>query len=338
MLDERKTAILRAVVQEYIETAQPVGSGHVAAAPGVQVSPATVRNEMAVLEQEGYLVQPHTSAGRIPTDKGYRFFVDHLSTPGVLDDVRRQQVGAFFETSRGALEGLLRRTSQLLTDLTSYASVVVGPSQERATVRSVQVVGLSPRHATVVVVVANGAVANEPLDLPVGMHDAKVSDAKVSAAGAHLAASLVGFALSSDRSVPPTGDTIVDDLCAGALVALAEHMNDAASPVFVRGASAMATAFDAVGTVREVLTALEQQLVVVSLVHDVLDRGLSVAIGAEHGVEPLVSCSVVLAPVVAEGEQVGTVGVVGPTRMNYPKALAAVDVVSERLGRRLEEG
>lgn len=333
MLDERKTAILRAVVQEYIETAQPVGSGHVASAPGVQVSPATVRNEMAVLEQEGYLVQPHTSAGRIPTDKGYRFFVDHLSAPGALDDVRRQQVGAFFDSSRGALEGLLRRTSQLLTDLTSYASVVVGPSQDRATVRSVQVVGLSPRHATVVVVFSNGAVANEPLDLPSG-----VADAKVAAAGAHLSAALVGFALSNDRAVPPSGDTAVDDLCRAALAALSEHMNDAASPVFVRGASAMATAFDAVGTVREVLTALEQQLVVVTLVHDVLDRGLSVAIGAEHGVEPLVACSVVLAPVVAEGEQVGTVGVVGPTRMNYPKALAAVDVVSERLGRHLEEG
>jgi len=333
MLDERKTAILRAVVQEYIETAQPVGSGHVASAPGVQVSPATVRNEMAVLEQEGYLVQPHTSAGRIPTDKGYRFFVDHLAAPGALDDVRRQQVGAFFETSRGALEGLLRRTSQLLTDLTSYASVVVGPSQDRATVRSVQVVGLSPRHATVVVVLSNGAVANEPLDIPLG-----TSDAKVVAAGAHLSSSLVGFALSSDRTVPPSGDPVVDDLCRAALGALAEHMNDAASPVFVRGASAMATAFDAVGTVREVLSALEQQLVVVTLVHDVLDRGLSVAIGAEHGVEPLVACSVVLAPVLAEGEQVGTVGVVGPTRMNYPKALAAVDVVSERLGRRLEEG
>jgi len=321
------------VVQEYIETAQPVGSSHVANAPGVRVSSATVRNEMAVLEQEGYLVQPHTSAGRIPTDKGYRFFVDHLASPGRLDDVRRQQVGAFFDTSRGALEGLLRRTSQLLTDLTNYASVVVGPSQDRATVRSVQIVGLNPRHATVVIVLSNGSVASEPLDLPDG-----ASDARLAAAGAHLSAHLAGTALTQGRAIPPSGDEIVDQLCAASLAALTDHMSDTTSPVFVRGASAMATAFDAVGTVREVLTALEQQLVVVSLVREVLDRGLSVAIGAEHGVEPLAACSVVIAPVVAEGEQVGTVGLVGPTRMNYPHALAAVDVVSERLGRRLEEG
>ena len=113
MLDDRKTAILRAVVQEYIATAQPVGSTHIADAPGVRVSSATVRNEMAVLEQEGYLAQPHTSAGRIPTDKGYRFFVDHMATPGRLEE-------------------MLHRTSDLLARLTNYAAVVVGPKAEAA--------------------------------------------------------------------------------------------------------------------------------------------------------------------------------------------------------------
>ena len=107
MLDERKIAILRAVVQEYIETAQPVGSSHVAHARGVNVSPATVRNEMAVLEQEGYLVQPHTSAGRIPTDKGYRSFVDNLSEPGRLDAARKQQIREFFASAHGAIEQML---------------------------------------------------------------------------------------------------------------------------------------------------------------------------------------------------------------------------------------
>ena len=102
MLDERKTAILRAIVQEYIATAQPVGSTHIANAPGVQVSSATVRNEMAVLEQEGYLVQPHTSAGRIPTDKGYRFFVDHITEPGRLDPASLRSASASSSTRRTA--------------------------------------------------------------------------------------------------------------------------------------------------------------------------------------------------------------------------------------------
>ena len=127
MLDDRKAAILRAVVQEYIATAQPVGSTHVARAPGVGVSSATVRNEMAVLEQEGYLAQPHTSAGRVPTDQGYRFFVDHLGRPGQADALTTRQVGEFFSASHGRLEEMLHHTSDLLTQLTRNAAVVVGP-------------------------------------------------------------------------------------------------------------------------------------------------------------------------------------------------------------------
>ena len=156
MLDERKTAILSAVVHEYIATAQPVGSTHIAGAPGVNVSSATVRNDMAVLEQEGYLVQPHTSAGRVPTDKGYRFFVDHLTAPGRLDDIAAQQVGEFFMTAHGRLEEMLHSTSNLLSSLTNYASVVVGPKSEAVAVRSVQLVGVHSNLATVVVVLSNG--------------------------------------------------------------------------------------------------------------------------------------------------------------------------------------
>ena len=114
MLDERKAAILRAVVEGYIETAQPVGSAHVARSTDMAVSSATVRNEMAVLEREGYLVQPHTSAGRIPTDKGYRFFVDQLSGPGPLEPGKQQLVREFFRKAHGELEQMLHDTSRLL--------------------------------------------------------------------------------------------------------------------------------------------------------------------------------------------------------------------------------
>jgi heat-inducible transcriptional repressor len=331
VLDERKTAILRAIVQEYITTAQPVGSTHVANAPGVQVSSATVRNEMAVLEQEGYVAQPHTSAGRIPTDKGYRFFVDHIGTPGRLDTVASQRVGAFFDTAHGRLEELLHQTTNLLAQVTSHASVVIGPSTERAVVRSIQVVGLSARHATVVAVLSNGSVENAQLELPVD-----TTEVRLSAATAHLQRALIGLSLDRTISLNSTGDTDLDQICGAAARALRRPGGD--EPVFVGGTASMANAFDAVDTVRSVLRTLEQQYVMVSLVRDILDRGLSVAIGAEHGVEPLVACSVVIAPVFVEGEQVGTIGVLGPTRMDYPQALATVEAVSDRLGRRLGEG
>src|SRR6478672_11008837 len=124
MLDERKAAILRAVVEEYIETAQPVGSGHVA--PAVNVSSATVRNELATLEQEGYLQQPHTSAGRVPTEKGYRYFVDSLTGPGTLGASQVQQVRSFFATAHGELEQMLHQTSRLLSAVTAHLSRHLG--------------------------------------------------------------------------------------------------------------------------------------------------------------------------------------------------------------------
>jgi len=330
MLDERKTAILRAIVQEYITTAQPVGSTHIAHASGVNVSSATVRNEMAVLEQEGYLVQPHTSAGRIPTDKGYRFFVDHLAGPRPLDQVTSQRVGAFFDATHGRLEEMLHQTSQLLAQLTHHAALVVGPAADRAVVRSVQVVGLSARVAVVVAVFSNGSVENETIELSGDM-----SELRLTGASSHLQRHLAGRSLDPS-DLPSTGDADVDEVCRAAVGALVLARNQ--EPVFVGGTAVMAQSFDAVDTVRSVLHTLEQQYVMVSLVRDVLNRGLSVAIGAEHGIEPLVACSVVVAPVVVDGEHLGTVGVLGPTRMDYPQALATVEVVSERLGRHLGDG
>src|SRR4051812_8691077 len=158
-MDERRAAILRAVVEGYTESAQPVGSAAVARDHGINVSSATIRNEMVALEQDGYLVQPHTSAGRIPTDKGYRQFVDSfVPGPGPLDASSRQQVSSFFAKAHGALEDMLQSTSRLLSNLTDYAAVVVGPSREEATIRSVQVVGLGGHNALVVAVLDNGVV------------------------------------------------------------------------------------------------------------------------------------------------------------------------------------
>jgi heat-inducible transcriptional repressor len=333
MLDERRAAILRAVVEGYIETAQPVGSGHVARREGIAVSPATIRNDMVVLEQEGYLSQPHTSAGRIPTDKGYRFFVDSLVGPGELDAARRQQVKSFFATTHGAIEDMLHSTSQLLSNLTDYAAVVVGPPHEQATIRSVQLVGLGGRTGLVVAVLSNGVVEKATIDLA-----EESGDERLAAATAHLSKCLVGGTLADIPEVTESGDPLLDDVCGAAVRALSTGHDKEADHVYVGGVSRMAVAFDAVETVRRVLGTLEQQYVVVGLLRDVMDRGLSVAIGTEHGLAPLAECSVIVAPYMVEGERAGTIGVLGPTRMHYPQALAAVAIVSSRLGHRLSEG
>lgn len=334
MLDERKAAILKAVVEEYIATAQPVASASVVRATNMPVSTATVRNELAVLERDGFLDHPHTSAGRVPTDKGYRFFVDHL-TPA-LPDGQRQRVQDFFARAHGEIEQMLNDTTRLLSDLTHYAALVVAPPRDVATVRSVQVVALGSQTALAVAVLSDGSVRKAVVELAPGWPEDDLA-----VVGAHLTAHLSGRPLdaATETTVPTTGDDVTDLIAAHARHGLERAVSVEPELVFVGGAAQMATTFDAIETVRRVLAILEQQYVLVSLLrHAIHDDRLSVAIGAEHGVEPLAQCSLVVAPYEYDGVKIGTVGVLGPTRMNYPQAMAAVGVVSQRLGKALREG
>lgn len=335
MLDDRKAAILRAVVQEYIETAQPVGSGRIAAADGVDVSSATVRNEMATLETEGYLVQPHTSAGRVPTQKGYRYFVDTIGAPGALRGEHARQVRDFFHAAHGEIEQMLEATSRLLSGITDWTGVVVPPPATETPLRSIHLVSLAPSHVLAVLVFGDGTVEKHTVDL-----DAEVGEERVNAASAHLAASLAGTVRGRvPASTPPSGDPAVDAIASGVLDALRiEDDPDVPTDVFVGGASRVASAFDAVETVQEVLHVLEQQLVVVTLLRDVVDRGLQVAIGSETGMETLANAALVVAPYTVDGERAGSIGVLGPARMNYREAMAAVTAVSSRLETHLTEG
>lgn len=335
MLDDRKASILRAVVQEYIETAQPVGSSRISAAPGVDVSSATVRNEMAVLETEGYLAQPHTSAGRVPTEKGYRYFVDTMGAPGALRGEQAKQVRDFFTRAHGELEELLESTSRLLSGLTAWTGVVVPPSAADVVVRSVQLVSLGADTVLAVVVLADGTVEKHTLELP-----REVGEERVNAATVVLARKLQGGARSAlPEAAPTAGDADTDLVLAEVLDALRRHTpRDVPDEIFVGGASRVASAFDAVETVQQVLSVLEEQLVVVTLLRDVVDRGLQVAIGSETGMETLADAALVVAPYAIDGERIGSIGVLGPARMNYPEAIAAVAAVSRRLGAQLSEG
>src|SRR5579863_4038520 len=216
-LDARKATILKAVVVEHIDTAQPVGSSAVAASADLDVSSATVRSEMVALEREGYLAQPHTSAGRIPTDKGYRFFVDHLGRPGTLGPHERHEVRKFFAHVHGEVEDLLGRTSGLLAGLTDYAAVIVGPRHESATIRSVQLVGLSPRLALLVVVLSDGAVEKRTIDLPSDTGDDLLAEAAM-----HLTTCTRGGTLANPGAVPELRDPPLNAVIRGAVAALGE--------------------------------------------------------------------------------------------------------------------
>jgi len=330
-VDDRRAAVLKAIVEEYVETATPVASQAVARSRDLGVSSATIRNDMTQLEREGYIVQPHTSAGRIPTDLGYRYFVDHFTQSGALPAAQRRAVAEFFASAHSALEDLLHETSQMLATLTSHAAVVVGPQSDAARVRSAQLVSLQPGLALAVVVLSSGSVEKEvlPTELP---------EAEIARASRALEAVLAGAAYGTEPVASTSGDDQVDELVRATVATIARRAAGGSDPLYVGGASRLAAeqdAFTTAASTARLLAMLEEQVVVVSLVRDLLDQGVNVSIGSEHELDELRDCSLVLAPYQVEGHVAGTVGVLGPTRMDYQQALAAVAAVSQQLGKLL---
>jgi len=322
-------AILRAVVETYIETAEPVGSAAVSDVADLKVSSATIRNELANLADQGYLTQPHTSAGRVPTDKAYRAFVDAIDAPG-LGRTETERVRDFFDHTHGEIEEMLDRTSRLLSEMTGVASVVVAPDKDHATVKSVQLVQLAPLVVLAVIVLSDGTVDKSTIEAV-----DELDEVTLAMANGHLTAAMVGRPIASAAAAQPSGNAVADRLVEQTRAVFASQ--DTSGEMYVGGLSAVSE-FGEVGTIAEVLDLLEKQLVVVSLLRDVMDRGMSVAIGNETGFDPLADCALVVAPYEGDRNQSGTIGLLGPTRMNYPHAMAAVAIVSQSLGKRLSEG
>lgn len=331
-LSPRKEEVLRAVVECYIAGASPVGSGTVYDSQEVGVSPATIRKEMLALEQAGFLSQPHTSSGRVPTEAGYRYFVDALMAPYRLGPTEGRQISEFFEQAHGELGSILASLSVLLAEVTRCAAVVVGPRADSAVVRSVQLVEISSHVVLLVAILSTGAVEQRALEL-----DAAPSAADIDHAAEVLARGLVGRPVATE--VPTDGLPLsVAQLVSVAANALHGAEGGLAEHLFVGGHATLVRSFGAVETAQRILTLLERQYAVVSLLRNIVDRGMQVAIGGETGLVPLSECSVVVSPYLVEGHEAGSIAVLGPTHLNYPQAMATVAVISRQLGRMLSGG
>ncbi len=331
---DRRAAVLRAIVEEYVQTAQPVASQSIAQSRSLGVSSATVRNDMTQLEREGYIVQPHTSAGRIPTDQGYRYFVDHFTQARSLPVTQRRAVADFFASAHSALEDLLHETSLLLARITSHAAVIVGPQFDAARVRSAQLVALQPELMLAIAVLSNGSIEKEVISNTGDYDDgADRQGERCPRRGAARAVPRNG-ARSRRRPAIRWSTSWCDSASKRSPGGRcpAPSRSTWAVPV---GSSVTRTRSRQPSGPSRLLEMLEQQVVVVSLVRDLLDQGVTVSIGSENDVDELRDCSLVLAPYRVDGQMAGTVGVLGPTRMDYQQALAAVAAVSQQLGRLL---
>ncbi|MFY9934915.1 MAG: heat-inducible transcriptional repressor HrcA [Streptosporangiaceae bacterium] len=343
MLDERKLTVLRAIVEDYVSTTEPVGSKSLVDRHHFDVSPATIRNDMAVLEEQGFIAQPHTSAGRIPTDKGYRLFVDRLSSVKPLSGAERRAIETFLAGAY-SLDDVVTRTVRLLVQLTRQVAVVQYPSLTRSSIRHIELVPLTPQRVLLVLITDTGRVEQCTVDLPETWDDDAVSHVRsvVNAVlGGHKLSDAAAMVTDLAERIPAEERQNANAVLAVLLASLVERTEEK----IVFGGAANLAAHDFSQGLREVLEALEEQVVLMRLLGETTEpigetiepAIVTVRIGAENQVAGLRATSVVSTGYGSNGQPLAKLGVLGPTRMDYPGTMGAVRAVARYVGQILME-
>ncbi len=332
-LGQRKGTVLRAVVTEHIRTGEPVGSGAVVTRYRLRVSPATIRNDMAALEDFGYLAQPHTSAGRIPTDSGYRYYVDTSPRAAMLREAHKQAIARFFGDAQPDLDEVVRGTTQLLSELTRHASLALAPSLTDSAIVRLDLMRIGSALVLLVIVdtgrvekrvLAGGSELSAPAAERLG---ARAEHAAAGRTLAEAATALAGVAREA------TGDDaeVLGDVAA----AVGEMAGEAPSgDVILGGVGNLAAeeGFERRESVRQLFEALERHAEVTDLMRTASDApDVTVSIGGENPLPTMHNASLVIASYRVDDRPLGSIGVVGPTRMDYLEAITAVRAVARRL-------
>ena len=329
--DDRRFEVLRAIVADFVSTKEPVGSKALVDRHNLGVSSATVRNDMAVLEAEGYITQPHTSSGRVPTEKGYREFVNRLDDVKPLSSPERRAILSFLESGVD-LDDVLRRSVRLLAQLTRQVAIVQYPTLSTSTVRHLEVVALTPARLLLVVITDSGRVDQRIVELGDTIGEAELAQLRELLGQALIGKKLsVASVAAADLASPLDGHGGLGDAVGRSATALVEHREER----LLMGGAANLTrnTADFGGSLRQVLEALEEQVVVLRLLDAQQHAGkVTVRIGHETEAEQMVGTSVVTTAYGRSGTVYGGMGVLGPTRMDYPGTIANVAAVAMYIG------
>ena len=337
MLEDRRLSVLRAIVEDYVATHEPVGSKALVERHNLGVSPATIRNDMAALEDEGFIAQPHTSAGRIPTDLGYRMFVDRLATVKPLSDAERRAIHAFLEGAVD-LDDVMVRTVRLLSQVTQQVALVQYPSLQRSSVRHIELIAVSTTRVMLVLIADTGRVQQRTIDLGTPITDELLADVRTrlmaevsSRPFTSVADAVQGFVEQFDADAR----LLVAPIVATLLDAVTERPDER---IVIGGTSNLARYGDAFPLqIQPVLEALEEQVVLLRLLGEATSPdAVTVRIGAENPVEGMAGTSLVTTRYNRGDTSVASLGVVGPTRMDYPGTIGAVHAIAQYLSRILD--
>ncbi|MEN9711161.1 MAG: heat-inducible transcriptional repressor HrcA [Actinomycetota bacterium] len=337
MIDERKLHVLRAIVEEFVSSHEPIGSKAIADRHVKGVSPATIRNDMAALEDEGYIVAPHTSAGRIPTDKGYRLFVDKLSEVKPLSHAERSAISTFMDQAVD-LDDVMLRTTKLLAQLTHQVAIVQYPSLQLSAVRHIELVTMPARRVMVVVIADSGRVEQRMVEVPQELGAVTLEDLRQRLNRAcegvlfvDVPAAVADLVASVDVEARASATAIVATL----LESLIERPEER---IVVAGAAQlMKREADYGPSLAPLLEALEENVVLLKLLGEAAHDDLQIRIGSENVIDALLGTSVVSTGYGSQTQTVARLGVVGPTHMNYVNSIAAVSAVARYVGRIVTE-
>ncbi len=342
--EERRFEVLRAIVADYVATKEPVGSKVLVERHNLGVSSATVRNDMAVLEAEGYITQPHTSSGRVPTDKGYRQFVDRIAEVKPLSGAERKAILQFLESGVD-LDDVLRRGVRLLAQLTRQVAVVQYPTLSASSVRHLEVVALNPVRLLLVLITDTGRVDQRIVELGEQIDEDGLSRLRVmfgsALEGQRLGAASIAVSELAENAPPPLRNAVVRTATV-LIETLVEHPEErlvlGGTANLTRNASDFNGGAGFPGSLRTLLEALEEQVVVLELLAAARHPGtVTVRIGEETQVEQMRGASMVSTGYGAAGMVLGGMGVLGPTRMDYPGTIASVAAVARYIGEVLAE-
>jgi len=334
MSEDRRLDVLRAIVEDYVVTREPVGSKVLVERHNLGVSPATIRNDMASLEDEGYIVQPHPSAGRVPTDKGYRLFVDRLAEVKPLSGPEKRAIGQFLDGAVD-LDDVVDRAVRLLAQLTQQVAVVQYPSLRTAALRHVELVVLDERRLLVVIITDSGRVEQRTLSFEEGVGLDVVAElrARLNAATVGLRLAQIKLRLAEMPEQFRPEDRPVVQAVAGAVAETLDEEGE--ERIVVAGAANLARrGADGAAMLTPVLEALEEQVVLLRLLSEMAEdqADIAVRIGHETQYEPLAGVSIISSGYGGE-TAVARIGALGPTRMDYPATIASVRAVARYLSR-----
>jgi heat-inducible transcriptional repressor len=331
--DDRRLAVLRAIVEDYVATQEPVGSKALVERHSLGVSPATVRNDMAALDEYGFITQPHTSAGLIQTDKGNRLFVDRLTTLKPMTVAEKRAIATFLDGAVD-LDDVVHRSVRLLSQLTRQVAVVQYPTLSRSTVRHVELVALAPNRVLVVLILSTGRVEQRLVELEQPISDDDLADIRTAVHRAVIGETIAA-ALTALRGVDQ-GGAALSPVVATLVDAMSDHRSD--ERVVVGGTANLARYGDSFDVdVRPLLEALEEHVVLLKLLGEAHSGGVMVRIGHEGPYEELASTSVVSTGYGPGDEALASLGIVGPTRMDYPGTMVAERAVARYVSRILDE-